>query len=209
MGLLNTAGRRSRRGQGRALLGRLARVRPIAATITGWDKAAALVANGDDLPSQQRGGDWVQIAAGCKLRLVPYKPDGPGAPDKAVTTTRLAFALTGGRAELDRLHAAACDVLLVQTVKSFDSNATSQMKKPFEKHVTGGDADTWDINLLTALLANSNHRFLKSQAEVDIVGKLRGARNGIAHLKESDASQGIYDSGIALIESFCSDVMRE
>ena len=76
------------------------------------------------------------------------------------------------------------------------------MKKPFEKNATSGDAGNWDISLLTALLANSNHRFLKSQAEVDIVGKLRDARNGIAHLQQCDVSQDTYDSGIALIESF-------
>jgi hypothetical protein len=175
---------------------------PISATITRWDKAAAIVANGDDLPSQLRGGDWVQVAVGCKLRLVPKS-------NTAVSTTRLAFALSGGKVQLDSLHAAACGVLLVQAVKSFDSNATTQMKTPFEKHVTSGDMDSWDVSLLTALLANSNHRFLKSQAEVDIIGKLRDARNGVAHLKKSDVSQDTYDAGIALIESFCSDVMRD
>ena len=59
--------------------------------------------------------------------------------------------------------------------------------------------------MLTALLLNSNHVFLKSPAEVDIVTRIRKARNGVSHLDKCSVSQDTYDAGIVLIESFCSD----
>ena len=51
------------------------------------------------------------------------------------------------------------------------------MKGPFEKHVTSGDEGSWVISLLTAMLMMSNHKLLGSQAESDLVKKIKDARN--------------------------------
>jgi hypothetical protein len=175
----------------------------VAARIVRWDKGSAVVVDGEDLPNQVQGGDYV-LVGGSKLRLVPKKA---GQPTQAVSKTKLAFALN--KAELANLPPAPCGGLLIQEVKSFDSNVDPKMKVPFKQSITSGEESTWDTSLLAAMLVNSNHRFLQSQQETGIVNAIRRARNELAHATKCQTSQETYDSGVKLIESFCSEVMQD
>jgi hypothetical protein len=172
---------------------------PISAKITRWDKGTATVVDGEDLPNQLRGGDYV-LVEGIKLRLVPKS-------NSAVSKTKLLFALS--KEDLGLLPSAPCENILMQAVKSFESNVDAKMKRSFETKVKSGDEGTWDISLLTAMLVNSNHRFLRSPSEIDIIAKIRQARNGLAHATECQTTQVTYDAGVELINSFCSEVMQD